>query len=135
MSSARLGVLIATTDPAFAAVGDKFVVAASSAPPHARANPSPSATLPQPDPPNAPTRSIPIVSMTPEYNAALDALARAADAMTKACNDYNRILAQTPPAPPNELAALKQTCEQTRDAHDEALADAWELIEQQPPTS
>ena len=70
------------------------------------------------------------MSMTPEYQAALDALTRAADAMTRACNDYNQALAAAEASAP-DLAALKRACEEAREAHDEALADAWELIEQQ----
>ena len=72
------------------------------------------------------------MSMTPEYQAALDALARAADAMTRACNDYNLALTAAETPTDAGLAALKLACEEARDAHDEALADAWELIEEQP---
>ncbi len=70
--------------------------------------------------------------MTPEYQAALDALARAADAMTRACNDYNRVLSTAESPTSGNLTSLKVACEEARNAHDEALADAWELIEEQP---
>lgn len=71
------------------------------------------------------------MSMTPEYQAALDALAQAADAMTRACNEYSQALG-APDALADDLARLKETCEEARDAHDERLADAWELIEDEP---
>lgn len=72
------------------------------------------------------------MSITPEYQAALDALARAADAMTRACNEYNHAITSAEQPPSSALATLKKSCEEAKDAHDEALADAWELIEEQP---
>ena len=73
------------------------------------------------------------MSMTPEYQAALEAVSRAADEMTRRCNEYQ--LARTAARPGDEtpaIEALRKACDQARDAHDEAYADAWELIEEQP---
>ena len=76
------------------------------------------------------------MSMTPEYQEALEAVSRAADEMTRCCNEYQ--LAQTATGPGTNSStteALRKACEEARNAHDEAYADAWELIEQQPRTS
>ena len=72
------------------------------------------------------------MSMTPEYQAALNALARAADAMTRACKDYNHALTTADPPATGDFSTLKKACKEARDAHDEALADAWEMIVEQP---
>jgi hypothetical protein len=74
------------------------------------------------------------MSMTHEYQTALDALSRAADAMTRACNAYELVRAsadKTQP-PTADVEAQRLACDAARNAHDEALADAWELIEDQP---
>ena len=70
--------------------------------------------------------------MTPAYQEALAALSRAADAMTRTCNDYQQALRSAAPgaAETPELAALRERCDAAGEAHDEALADAWELIEE-----
>ena len=72
--------------------------------------------------------------LTPEYAAALDALSRAADAMTRTCEEYDRALRAAPPDQRESpwMEALCQACGNARAAHDEALADVWELIEDQP---
>ena len=75
------------------------------------------------------------MAITPEYEAALGALSRAADAMTRACAEYQQALSA---ASPEERAsarieAMRVACDDARNAHDEALADAWEMIEGQPP--
>lgn len=73
------------------------------------------------------------MSMTPEYQTALDALSRAADAMTRACNAYEMARAPGPATGSTaEIETLRVACDEARNAHDEALADAWELIEDQP---
>lgn len=73
------------------------------------------------------------MALTPEYEAALAALSRAADAMTRACAEYQDALRAAPPAGRDtpEIEALRKACDDARDAHDEALADAWEMIEEQ----
>lgn len=75
-----------------------------------------------------------LMPMTPEYQRALDALSQAADAMTHACNEYE--IARAPGSitqhAESELEAMRTACDEARNAHDEALADAWELIEDQP---
>jgi hypothetical protein len=71
--------------------------------------------------------------MTPEYQTALDTLSRAADAMTRACNAYE--MARAPGETTRssaEIETLRLACDDAHNAHDEALADAWELIEAQP---
>ena len=68
--------------------------------------------------------------MSPAYEAALAALGRAADAMARACNDY-QAAASARGAEAPAVAELREACQQARDAHDEALADAWELIEEE----
>ena len=74
------------------------------------------------------------MAMTPEYEQALDALSQAADAMTRACNGYEIAKAFAGEAEPasEEMEAIRKACNDARNAHDEALADAWELIEEQP---
>jgi hypothetical protein len=71
------------------------------------------------------------MSMTPEYQAALDAMGRAADQMTRACDEYHlaRSAAKDVPSEPPGIAALRVRCEEASAAHDEALADAWLMIE------
>ena len=70
------------------------------------------------------------MSTTPEFQAALDAVSRAADEMTYRCNEYQMAKAAANNAPVTpELEALRKDCDAARDAHDEAYADAWELIE------
>jgi hypothetical protein len=75
------------------------------------------------------------MSMTPEYERALNALSQAADAQTRACNEYElaRAPGNTPATSASDLEVLRKACDDARNAHDEALADAWELIEEQPP--
>jgi hypothetical protein len=71
-----------------------------------------------------------IMSTTPEFQAVLDAVSRAADEMTYRCNEYQMAKAAANDAPETpELEALRKSCDAARDAHDEAYADAWELIE------
>lgn len=74
-----------------------------------------------------------VMAFSPEYEAALDALSRAADAMSRACAEYNEALraaaAEERSGP--RIEALRKACEDAQAAHDEALADAWELIEEQ----
>jgi hypothetical protein len=74
------------------------------------------------------------VALTPEYEAALDTLTRAADAMTRACAEYQEVLRATPTEQNQSptIAALRKACDDARSAHDEALADVWEMIEDQP---
>ncbi|MDA0798909.1 MAG: hypothetical protein O2826_02355 [Chloroflexi bacterium] len=77
--------------------------------------------------------TIRLMSMTPEYQTALDALSRAADTMTRSCNAYE--MARAPGSAATsaaEIETLRVACDQARNAHDEALADAWDLIESQP---
>ena len=71
------------------------------------------------------------MSMTPEYQAALDAMAQAADQMARVCDEYQRARAAARDAPsePPDVAALRVRCEEASAAHDEALADAWLMIE------
>jgi hypothetical protein len=50
--------------------------------------------------------------------------------MTYRCNEYQMAKAAANDAPETpELEALRKSCDAARDAHDEAYADAWELIE------
>jgi hypothetical protein len=54
--------------------------------------------------------------------------------MTRACNAYELVRAsadKTQP-PTADVEAQRLACDAARNAHDEALADAWELIEDQP---
>jgi hypothetical protein len=74
------------------------------------------------------------VALSPEYEAALAALGRAADAMSRVCNDYQQAAALVVGDETAEVAALREACKQANDAHDEALADTWELIEQEGPS-
>jgi hypothetical protein len=75
-----------------------------------------------------------VMSMTLEYQQALDLLSQAADAMTRACNAYElaRASANHAERASAEMESLRLACDHARNAHDEALADAWELIEDQP---
>ena len=73
------------------------------------------------------------MSTTPDFQAALDAVSRAADEMTRRCNEYQLAKAAADNAQETpELGALRKACDTARDAHDEAYADVWELIEEQP---
>ena len=69
---------------------------------------------------------------TPEFDAALDAVSRAADAMAHRCHEYETAKAASGGAPETfAIEAMRKACDAAREAHDEAYADAWELIEEQ----
>ena len=51
--------------------------------------------------------------------------------MARACDEYQRArtAARDAPSEPPEIAALRVQCEVASAAHNEALADAWLMIE------
>jgi hypothetical protein len=52
--------------------------------------------------------------------------------MTHACNTYNHALTAADSPATGDFSTLKKACEEARNAHDEALAGAWEMIEEHP---